>query len=85
MLHFVYILHSEKIDQYYIGSSHDPEMRLHYHNQGKKGWTKRGIPWKIVFKQEFADKKSALDNEKYIKDQKSRSYIQKLITGEYEL
>jgi len=42
---FVYILYSEKLDRFYIGSSYDPELRLHYHNLGKKGWTKAGIPW----------------------------------------
>lgn len=79
MHHYVYILYSEKIDKYYIGSSHDPEMRLHYHNLGKKGWTRIGVPWKIVFKQEFPDRKTAMDREKYIKQLKDRNYIKNLI------
>ncbi|MFC1726876.1 GIY-YIG nuclease family protein [candidate division KSB1 bacterium] len=82
MPYFVYILYSEKIDRYYIGSSHDPEARLHYHNLGKKGWTKRGIPWEIVFTKEFINKKAAMEKEKYVKSQKDRSYIEKLIAGE---
>ncbi|MCP3683831.1 MAG: hypothetical protein GY861_14190 [bacterium] len=44
-------------------------MRLRYHNQGKKGWTKRGIPWRIVFQQEFQDKKMAMDKAKIRKNQ----------------
>ena len=85
MIHYVYILYSENIDKYYIGSSHDPEMRLNYHNRSKKGWTKRGIPWKIVYEQGFSDKTTAMDKEKYIKRQKSREYIEKLISGKYSI
>ncbi len=79
MPHYVYILYSEKLDKYYIGSSHDPEMRLHYHNLGRKGWTKSGIPWKMVFKHEFPDKKTAMQKEMHIKRMKDRKYIERLI------
>ena len=85
MSYFVYILYSKKIDQYYIGSSYDPDTRLHYHNLGKKGWTKRGIPWKLVFKKEYKDKDIALEKEKYVKKQKSSEFIEKLVSGEYLL
>jgi putative endonuclease len=30
--YFLYILHSETIDRYYIGVSYDPEQRLRFHN-----------------------------------------------------
>ena len=82
MSHFVYILYSEKLDKYYVGSSHDPEMRLHYHNLCRKGWTKPGIPWKLVFKKEYEDKKTAMERERYIKRQKDRKYIERLISNE---
>ena len=42
--YFLYILFSEKIDQYYIGISQDPHTRLHFHNTSNKGWTRRGRP-----------------------------------------
>ena len=85
MKHFVYILYSKKLDKYYIGSSHDPHERLKYHNIGLKGWTKRGIPWKIVYKKGFDDKKIAMSKERFVKKQKSRLYIEKLLSGEHEL
>ena len=85
MKYFVYILYSKKLDKYYIGTSHDPEKRLKYHNIGKKGWTKRGIPWELAFQKEFRDKLTAMKEERQIKNQKSKKYIEKLISGEYTL
>ena len=85
MLHYIYILYSKSIDQYYVGISHDPETRLYYHNLGKKGWTKKGIPWELVFKKEFNDKNIAVQKEKFIKSQKSIEFIKKIISGEYKL
>ncbi|MFA4839986.1 MAG: GIY-YIG nuclease family protein [Candidatus Neomarinimicrobiota bacterium] len=81
----LYILYSEKIDQYYVGISSDPENRLFYHNLGKKGWTKRGVPWKLVFTKSYPFKESAGKAERYIKSQKSKTFICKIIQGEYVL
>ena len=81
----VYILYSQRLDKYYVGSSSNPELRLKYHNMGEKGWTKRGIPWELVFQQEFQDKKYAMEKEKFIKKQKSKQFIEYLISGEYHL
>ena len=81
MEYFVYILYSNKIDRYYVGFSSDVERRLFYHNLGKKGWTKRGVPWKLVYKFKCKDKKHAMLVEKIIKSQKSRRYIEDLISG----
>ena len=82
-MYYVYILYSEKKDLYYVGSSKNPHARLKYHNTGKKGWTKHGTPWKIVFQKEFQDKKLATQKENFIKKQKSRKFIEKLISGKY--
>ena len=84
-MYYVYILYSEKLDKYYIGSSKNPELRLKYHNMGKKGWTKRGVPWKLVFQQEFQDKKDAMEKEMYVKNQRSKIFIEKLISERYNL
>ncbi|MDD5766249.1 MAG: GIY-YIG nuclease family protein [Candidatus Marinimicrobia bacterium] len=81
----LYILYSAKIDQYYVGISNDPENRLFYHNLGLKGWTKRGIPWELVFTKSYTSKEAAGKAECYIKSQKSKTFIRKIIQGEYVL
>ena len=84
-MHYLYILYSEKIDQFYVGVSHDPKLRLKYHNLGKKGWTKRGVPWIIVFTKQYQDESSAMKKERFIKSQKSQLFIKKIVNGEYTL
>jgi putative endonuclease len=76
---YVYIIYSEKIDRYYIGVTEDLIWRLERHNQAWGKYTKRGIPWKIVYTESFKDKSSALRREKEIKNRKSRKYIEYLI------
>jgi putative endonuclease len=75
----VYILHSEKINRYYIGVTDNLTWRLERHNQGWGRYTKRGIPWKLVYTESFAQKTDALKREKEIKRMKSRKYIESLI------
>ena len=83
MSYYLYILHSSKIDRYYIGISNEPKLRLQYHNLGQKGWTKRGIPWRISFTKEFSDRGKAQKWETWLKQQKNRSIIEKILTGKF--
>jgi putative endonuclease len=82
--YYLYILYSESINRYYIGVSHDPEMRLYYHNSDAKGWTYRGRPWKFVYTREFRNKTEALKWERKLKRIKRRSVIESIIQDEFE-
>jgi len=76
----VYILYSEKEDIYYVGSTGNLEDRLKRHNSGRSTFTKRGIPWVVVYEKHYMTKSEAYKSELYIKSQKSRKYIEDLIT-----
>ena len=76
---YVYIIYSKKIDKYYVGITDDLEWRLERHNAGWGKYTKRGIPWKIVYKENCESKPESLKREKEIKRKKSRKYIEWLI------
>jgi putative endonuclease len=41
---YVYILYSEKLDKYYVGSTNDLLRRLNDHNRGKTNYSKQGVP-----------------------------------------
>jgi putative endonuclease len=69
---YVYIIYSEKIDRYYIGVTDNLTWRLERHNQGWDRYTKRGIPWKIVYTESFENKTDTLRREKELKKLKSR-------------
>jgi len=76
---FVYIIYSEKINKYYVGVTDDLDWRLERHNMGWGKYTKRGIPWRLVYYETYETKSDALKREKEIKQKKSRTYIENLI------
>ena len=78
--YFVYILYSEKRDRFYIGFTSDINSRLLKHNSGSTTSTKSGIPWELVYSEEYVTKTEALKREKAIKKKKSRKYIEYLIS-----
>ena len=75
-----YVLYSEILDRYYIGSTRNPiEERLSKHLSKHDGFTTKAKDWKIVFKEHFEQYEQALEKEKLIKSWKSRRMIEKLI------
>ena len=76
---YVYILYSDSIDRYYVGVTENLQWRLERHNEGWGRYTKRGIPWRIVYTETFENKSDALIREREIKRKKSREYIERLI------
>jgi len=75
----VYILYSPSIDTYYVGSTGNLEDRLKRHNAGRSTYTKRGVPWTLVYTKQFPTKADACREEYRIKAEKSRKYIEQLI------
>jgi len=76
---YTYIIYSEKINRYYVGITDNLEWRLERHNAGWRKYTKRGIPWQLVYTEEYQTKTDALKREHDIKKRKSRKYIEELI------
>ncbi len=75
----VYILYSNQVDQFYVGSSCNLEDRLNRHkNHGSKS-TKKAIDWELVYLEKFSERKLAVKRELEIKKKKSRKYIEFLI------
>ena len=54
-------------------------MRLIRHNAGHSTFTKRGIPWKLVYAEDYETRAEAFRREMEIKNKKSRKYIEYLI------
>ena len=78
-MYTLYILYSQTLDKFYVGYTNDPVRRLSEHNRIKGKFTDRGIPWEILYTEQYASKLDAMKREKYIKAQKSRFYIENLI------
>ena len=52
-MYVLYILYSERLDHYYVGYTNDIERRLSEHNRRKGKYTDRGIPWELVYTEEY--------------------------------
>jgi putative endonuclease len=72
---FVYILKSTNFPKTYVGSTVNFERRLTEHNSGKSTFTKRYLPWVVVYKEEFDDLSLARKREKYLKSADGRKFI----------
>src|SRR5580765_2662499 len=62
-----YILWSEKLQKFYVGSTSDLEDRLYRHNSGQSKWTKKGVPWKFIWSADCDGRKEAVQLEIRIK------------------
>ncbi|OGO53102.1 MAG: hypothetical protein A2148_05370 [Chloroflexi bacterium RBG_16_68_14] len=79
---YVYILESVSAGRYYIGCTNDLERRLREHNNGKSTSTKALRPWRLAYSQYFETLTEARQREQYLKTQKSRVLLTKLIMGD---
>ncbi|MES2545776.1 MAG: GIY-YIG nuclease family protein [Bacteroidota bacterium] len=80
MNHF-YILYSQFLDKYYIGhTSESLEERLRKHLSNHSGFTSRTKDWIIVYFEECETKSLAYKREMEVKNWKSKTRIQKLIS-----
>jgi putative endonuclease len=59
-MYYSYILFSQKLDKYYIGSTGDLSGRLQRHNTSHKDFTSTGKPWKLVYSEPFSEKSLAI-------------------------
>ena len=82
MIYYMYILYSELLDTYYVGSTGDLlNERIRKHNSNHKGFTGKTNDWILVYKETFIDKSVAIKRERQIKAWKSRKRIQLLISS----
>ena len=77
----LYILQSSKSDKLYIGQTENIEDRLNRHNKGYSKSTKFGIPWELIYTEEYATRSEAVKREKYLKNLKNPKYILKNVVG----
>ncbi|MFN7313099.1 MAG: GIY-YIG nuclease family protein [Bacteroidota bacterium] len=77
-MYTVYILYSDTFDSFYIGYSANVQTRLKQHNDGLTKSTKAKIPWRLVYTEIFQTKSEAIKRERFLKDQKNKSFYKRL-------
>ena len=86
MPYFIYILYSTSSDIYYVGHTENVERRFYQHNNPiETKFTSKHLPWLLKTYFEISDNRAnAMKAEKYIKKQKSKKFIKKLISDKAE-
>ncbi|MFN5183139.1 MAG: GIY-YIG nuclease family protein [Bacteroidota bacterium] len=80
-MYCVYIIHSVKLNRFYIGTTDNFILRFEQHNNAvhKNAFTAKGIPWTKFLVIENLNSKQAFSVESHIKRMKSKQYIQNLV------
>ena len=77
---YTYILQSEVDNRYYIGQTNNVFKRFERHNRGNEKYTKKYIPWKLVFHKNFETRAEAMSLERKLKSFKNSAYLKQWIT-----
>ena len=80
MKYFVYIIYSDRINDFYIGQSVDVQERVKQHNSGfyHGASTKKADDWDLFWSLECESKKQAILIESHIKRMRNRNYYTNL-------
>ena len=79
-MYWVYILESQLNASYYIGYTQNLDDRLSRHNSGYEKYTKKYIPWKMIYNTPMNSRGEAMKLEKKLKSFKNRDYLEKWIS-----
>jgi putative endonuclease len=77
----VYVLRSEVTGRRYTGSCEDLDDRIRRHNAGESLATRHGVPWQLIYKQEFVSRSEACERERYLKTGRGREELDRLLNG----
>jgi len=77
-MYYVYLIESLHDSSWYIGYTPDnPFSRLEKHNSGTEYFTKRKMPWKMIYYESYFNKQDATGREKFLKSGSGRIYLKK--------
>jgi len=65
---YVYVLYSADFDKYYIGQTKDVSKRIILHNRGLDTFTRKYLPWKLIFSITQPSRSQALQLERKLKN-----------------
>lgn len=79
-MHYLYILHSFKDNNFYTGTTFDLKRRLKEHQSGKGFSTAPRRPLKLIYYEAYLLKEDAEAREKYLKTSMGRRVIRKQLS-----
>lgn len=83
-MYYLYILHSNDLNKFYIGSTQNIQERLQRHLSGRSKYTSKAKDWVLQYSVEYQTRALALKREKQLKNWKNAVRIRELIQQESE-
>jgi putative endonuclease len=71
-----YILWSDQLQKFYVGSTNNLEKRIVQHNTGQGKFTSKGAPWLFVWSFISKDRKEAFNLEHKIKKRGIKRFLE---------
>jgi len=81
MYYYIYVLLSEKDNQFYTGYTSDLNNRLMLHNNGKVESTKNRRPLKLIYWEGCLNQQDATRREKYLKSGNGKIYLRNRLSN----
>ena len=78
MKYFFYIIRSQVTGEFYLGQSSNLEERMIRHNSKRSKYTKRGVPWSLVYYEVFPSRKDAINRERFLKSPQGWKALQEI-------
>jgi putative endonuclease len=78
MAYHFYVLRSETTGRFYVGHTENLTRRIFEHNNNRTRSIKNRGPWTLFHSEEFPTRSEASQRERYVKQMKSRPYIEAL-------
>ena len=76
LMFYTYVIESKRSERWYTGTTNDLRKRFNQHNAGKSMWTKKGMPWKLIYYYEAClNEDDARSREKYLKSGMGKRYL----------
>lgn len=79
---YVYVLHSSKNNNFYIGLSLNLRRRLAEHNKGLSFSTQFNRPWRLLYYEAHINELDARRREKYLKTTAGHQALRKMLKEE---
>lgn len=73
--YYIYILRSDKDNNFYVGYTENLKLRFEQHTKGQVSSTKERRPLTLIYSEACLSKKDALHREKYLKTYLGRMFL----------
>ena len=80
---YVYILQSQFSHVLYIGKTTDLKKRVKEHNSGQSTYTKKNMPWDIIYYEAHINRDDMNQREKYLKTTQGHQAIKQMLKSHF--